>query len=210
MHTHAAWDPTLADSVQLRVWVFVHLCLRSSKIKTQAYYLIRPLSSGRVWRQNGEGTMTPRRWRLTPSPTLLTAPQNMPSPTHPLAILPPSLFWPKDPPPPTPSPTPYKRTCQDGTLPPSLHAHTDAETNPPPYTAVIAPGGILPRIGDPQKTALFLPLCVSFSFLPSPFFCRTDDTMQWFTPGWALTYCRLASIGPCVAGSQRGVNCERG
>lgn len=139
--------------------VFVHLCLCSSKIKTQAYSLIRPLSSSRVWRQNGVGTMTPRQWRLTPSPTLLTAPQNWPSPTHTPASL-------------TQTPSLYKRTCQDGNPPPLLpaHAHTDTETSPPPYTAVIAPGGTLLRIADPQKTALFLPLCVSFSLLPTLFF----------------------------------------
>lgn len=64
----------------LAAWDNSAVCLRGSKIKTQAYSLIRPLS--RVWRQNGAGTMTPRRWRLTPSPTLLTAPQNRPSPTR--------------------------------------------------------------------------------------------------------------------------------
>ena len=63
-HTQAAWDPTLTDPIQL----FVHLCLRGSKIKTRAFSLIRPLSSSRVWRQNGVGTMTPHRWWLTPSP----------------------------------------------------------------------------------------------------------------------------------------------
>lgn len=141
MHTHAAWDPTLADSVQLRVWVFVHLCLRSSKIKTQAYYLIRPLSSGRVWRQNGEGTMTPRRWRLTPSPTLLTAPQNMPSPTHPLAILPPSLFWPKDPPPPHhPQPLTKEPVRMGPSLPHCTHTQTQKQTLHP--TLLSSPPGV--------------------------------------------------------------------
>lgn len=158
MHTHAAWDPTLADSVQLRVWVFVHLCLRSSKIKTQAYYLIRPLSSGRVWRQNGEGTMTPHRWRLTPSPTLLTAPQNMPSPTHPLAILPPSLFWPKDPP---PIPNPLQKNLS-GWDPPSLTAHTHRRRNKPSTLHCChRPRGYPSKNSGPPKNSTLSPsLCL--------------------------------------------------
>lgn len=113
--------------------------------------------------------MTPRRRRLTPSPPLLTAPQNRPSPTRSTPPL-----WPKTP--------LYKRTCQDGTpLPSCTHTHTSRPS--------IAPGGTLLRTVDPQKTALFLPLCLIL-LSPRSILSRTDDTMRRFTRGWALTYCR--------------------
>lgn len=139
-HTHtctqAAWDPTLTDPIQL----FVHLCLRGSKIKTRAFSLIRPLSSSRVWRRNGVGTMTPHRWRLTPSPnaadgTTKTGPHLTCTPASSSSLTPP--------------------------LQKNLSGWDPHPPDPPPHTAVIAPGG-----SGPPKNSTLSPLCVSFSFSP--------------------------------------------
>lgn len=188
-HTHAhticvGRDP---DRLGSAACVFVHLCLCSSKIKTRAFSLIRPLSSSRVQRQNGAGTMTPRWRRLTPSPTLLTAPQNQPSPTLTPAT-------------PTPLaqtlPFPMKEPVRMDTTTPLPHhhpfscMHTDTETNPPPYTAVIALGGTLLRIVDPPKKSSLSPSLCLVVLSPHSFLYRTDDTMWWFTPSSPLTYCR--------------------
>lgn len=49
-------------------WLFVHLCLLSSKITTlPVSSLIHPLSRSGARRQNRVGTTTPNRWRLMPS-----------------------------------------------------------------------------------------------------------------------------------------------
>lgn len=129
--------------------VFVHLCLCSSKIKTQAYSLIRPLSRSRAWRRNGVGTMTPRRRRLTPSPWRFW-PHHKTGPHLRTASAPPAppifpLFS-------NPNPAYYKRNCQDRS-PPAQTLRPMCCHRPWGYPAK--------TIGPPKKMAL----CVSFSFI---------------------------------------------